>query len=127
MMAFEERSQPSGTCETALRATDLVKQFGPTKVLRRASITLRRGEAHALLGENGSGKSTLAKILCGVHTLDSGRVEIDGVPCDPASPAAAFRLGIGMVFQELSLAPHLSVMDNLFLGREQRTTWWRVD
>jgi ribose transport system ATP-binding protein len=127
MMAFEERSQPSGTCEIALRATDLVKQFGPTKVLRRASITLRRGEAHALLGENGSGKSTLAKILCGVHTLDSGRVEIDGVPRDPASPAAASRLGIGMVFQELSLAPHLSVMDNLFLGREQRTTWLWVD
>lgn len=127
MMAFEETSRPSGTREIALRATDLVKEFGPTKVLRRASITLRRGEVHALLGENGSGKSTLAKILCGVHALDAGRVEVEGVPCDPASPAAASRLGIGMVFQELSLAPHLSVMDNLFLGREQRTTWWRVD
>jgi ribose transport system ATP-binding protein len=127
MMAFEETSRPSGACEIALRATDLVKEFGPTRVLRRASITLRRGEAHALLGENGSGKSTLAKILCGVHALDSGRVEMDGVPCDPASPGVASRLGIGMVFQEFSLAPQLSVVDNLFLGREQRTTWWRVD
>jgi ribose transport system ATP-binding protein len=128
MMAPEERPQ---SCENprgiALRATDLVKEFGPTKVLRRASITLKRGEAHALLGENGSGKSTLAKILCGVHALDAGRVEIDGAACVPASPAAASKLGIGMVFQELSLVPHLSVLDNLFLGRERCTKWSRVD
>jgi ribose transport system ATP-binding protein len=110
-----------GTGAIALQATDILKEFGPTKALRKASITLRRGEAHALLGENGSGKSTLAKILCGVHAPDAGRVEIDGIPCRPASPAAASRLGIGMVFQELSLAPHLSVIDNLFLGRECHT------
>ena len=122
-----DRLEPSGTGEIALRATDLVKEFGATKVLHRASITLRRGEVHALLGENGSGKSTLAKILCGVHTRDAGQIEIDGMPCDPNSPMAASALGIGMVFQELSLAPHLSVMDNLFLGQERRTNSVWVD
>jgi ribose transport system ATP-binding protein len=104
----------------ALEAKDLVKFFGPTCALRGASISLERGQAHALLGENGSGKSTLAKILCGVHAPDEGRVLVDGAQADLTSPADAARLGIGMVFQELSLAPHLSVVDNLFLGREKR-------
>lgn len=103
-----------------LEALDLVKSFGPTEVLRKASITLRRAEVHALLGENGSGKSTLAKILCGVHTADAGRVAMSGVSVTLNSPAAAMRAGIAMVFQELSLAPQLSVWDNLFLGQELR-------
>lgn len=110
-----------------LQAIDIVKHFGATKVLRRASIRLLPGEAHALLGENGSGKSTLAKILCAVHASDGGRVELDGQPCRPESPAAAAGLGIAMVFQELSLAPHLTVLDNLFLGAELRRKGLWVD
>ena len=116
-----------GDAACVLRATDLIKEFGPVKVLRRASITLLRNEVHALLGENGSGKSTLAKVLCGVHARDGGRVDLDGVPCAPGSPAEGARAGIAMVYQELSLAPQLSVMDNLFLGRERRLMKVGVD
>jgi len=110
-----------------LQAIDIVKHFGATRVLRRASLSLLPGEAHALLGENGSGKSTLAKILCGIHASDGGRVELDGQPCHPDSPRAAAALGIGMVFQELSLAPHLTVLDNLFLGGEIRARGLWID
>lgn len=110
-----------------LQATDVVKEFGPVKVLRRASIALRRGEVHALLGENGSGKSTLAKVLCGVYPRDAGEVFLNGKACSPTSPADASRAGIAMVYQELSLATQLSVADNLFLGRERRLMKIGVD
>jgi ribose transport system ATP-binding protein len=110
-----------------LQAIDIVKHFGATKVLRRASLRLLPGEAHALLGENGSGKSTLAKILCGIHASDEGLVELDGRACRHGSPAAAAALGICMVFQELSLAPHLTVLNNLFLGSEIRRGGMWID
>ena len=103
----------------SLSALDLTKSFGPTRALQGASIHLQAGEIHALLGENGSGKSTFVKILTGIHRADHGSIRRDGRTVTVANPAAARALGIGIVLQELSLAPALSVVDNLFLGREQ--------
>ncbi|MEK7766242.1 MAG: ATP-binding cassette domain-containing protein, partial [bacterium] len=77
-----------------------------------------RGEVHLLLGENGAGKSTLMKILSGAYRLDSGSIELDGAPVEIASPHHARALGISMMYQEMSLVPHLSAAENIFLGRE---------
>jgi ribose transport system ATP-binding protein len=102
----------------ALAAFDLGKTFGSTHALQGATLELMSGEVHALLGENGSGKSTFAKILAGIHSADSGWLERDGTTASIDDPASARELGIGIVFQELSLAPHLTVTENMFLGRE---------
>jgi len=110
----------TGQVAPALSATDLAKSFGPTLALQGASLDLYGGEVHALLGENGSGKSTFAKVLAGIHQPDRGRIRRNGRGVDIADPATGRALGIGIVFQELSLAPALDVVDNLFLGRERR-------
>ncbi|WP_232006277.1 sugar ABC transporter ATP-binding protein [Mycobacterium sp. 852013-50091_SCH5140682] len=96
------------------------KSFGTNEVLRGVDFDLERGEVHALLGGNGAGKSTLMKILQGVHRPDAGDISVDGAPVEINSPGDATRAGIGMVFQEFSLIPSLSVADNIFLGREPR-------
>jgi ribose transport system ATP-binding protein len=101
----------------AVRA--LSKSFGPTQALSNASLTVRAGEVHVLLGENGAGKSTLAKIVAGIYGADSGEILIDGRAVAIAGAHGARAQGIAIVFQELSLAPQLTVVDNLFLGREQ--------
>jgi ABC-type sugar transport system ATPase subunit len=102
-----------------LQAIELKKSFGATHALRGATLTLTAGEVHALLGENGSGKSTFSKVIAGIHAADEGRLLRAGRQLVFADPAAARAAGIGMVFQELSLAPDLTVLDNLFLGRER--------
>lgn len=102
-----------------LKVQSLSKAFGATQALQAASLTVQAGEVHILLGENGAGKSTLAKIVAGIHGKDSGTVVIDGQEVSIESAQHARSLGIAIVFQELSLAPHLSVMDNLFLGSEK--------
>lgn len=104
-----------------LHTEGLAKHFGSTLALRSASLNLQAGEVHILLGENGAGKSTLAKILAGVYRADAGTVFIDGQPVVIRNGRTARRLGISTVFQELSLAPHLSVSDNLWLGNERTT------
>lgn len=96
------------------------KSFADNEVLRGVDFELRRGEVHALLGGNGAGKSTLMKILQGVHRPDAGTVAVNGTPVHITSPADATAAGIGMVFQEFSLIPSLSVGRNVFLGREPR-------
>ncbi|MCF6378142.1 sugar ABC transporter ATP-binding protein [Nocardioides KLBMP 9356] len=100
--------------------TGVRKAFGKFEVLRGVDLEVKRGEVHALLGGNGAGKSTLMKILQGVHTHDAGRVEVDGQAVEFTSPHDAKAAGIGMVFQEFSLIPSLSVARNIFLGREPR-------
>lgn len=104
-----------------LSTQGLAKHFGSTVALRNASLKLQAGEVHILLGENGAGKSTLAKILAGVYRADAGIICIDGQPVVIRNGRTARRLGISTVFQELSLAPHLSVADNLWLGNERTT------
>lgn len=94
------------------------KTFGPTIALGRVDLDVLPGEVHALVGENGAGKSTLMKILSGAHSADSGEMEIDGKPYHPRNPLDARAGGVGMIYQELSIAPHLTVEENIVLGME---------
>jgi len=103
----------------ALSAAGLYKAFGSTQALRGAHLDLEAGRVCALLGENGSGKSTFAKIIAGAQGADRGTISRDGIEVTIDDPASARALGIAMVFQELSLAPDLDVVDNMFLGRER--------
>jgi ribose transport system ATP-binding protein len=94
------------------------KRFGPTIALKSVDLTLFGGEVLALIGENGAGKSTLMKVLSGAHTADAGTMTLGGEPYRPANPLAARRAGVAMIYQELSIAPHLTVMENILLGVE---------
>ena len=94
------------------------KAFGPVRVLEGVEFNIGAGEIHALMGENGAGKSTLMKILSGVYQADAGEILIDGKPTPIRNTVEAERAGIAIIHQELNLIPQLSVMENLFLGRE---------
>lgn len=83
-------------------------------------LELRPGTVHAVIGENGAGKSTFMKLLAGVYPYDTGQILLDGVPYSPRGPAAARNAGVAMIYQELTLAPHLSVEANITLGQERR-------
>jgi ABC-type sugar transport system ATPase subunit len=107
-----------------LRFQGLTKHFGGVRALDGVDFEVRAGEIHALLGENGAGKSTLIKILGGIHRPDAGTLHLDGQSVIIRDVAEADRLGIRLIHQELSLAPNLSVADNLFLGREPRWHGW---
>lgn len=97
------------------------KSFGPVNVLEGVDFSVVGGEIHALMGENGAGKSTLMKILSGVYVPDTGSIEIDGKRAAIRSTDDAESLGIAIIHQELNLIPQLSVMENLFLGREPQS------
>lgn len=97
---------------------EISKAFGATQALDKVSFSVNRGSVHAIIGENGAGKSTLMKILSGIHEPDSGRVLIEDNPRMITDPLGARSLGIGIVFQEIVLCPNLSILENLFLGRE---------
>lgn len=107
-----------------LRMEDVHKRFGATWALRGVSLSIRPGEVHALVGENGAGKSTLMKVLSGAVVPDRGAIWLDGRLFIPSSPWHARRAGIAMIYQELSLAPHLSVMENILLGVEPHWGPW---
>jgi ABC-type sugar transport system ATPase subunit len=93
------------------------KTFGPVVANDDVSLALRRGQIHGLVGENGSGKSTLIKTLCGAHYPDAGTILHEGKPVRLDNTLAARALGIATVFQEFSLVPHMTVAENIFLGR----------
>jgi ribose transport system ATP-binding protein/rhamnose transport system ATP-binding protein len=95
------------------------KRFGPNEVLKNVTLSLDAREIRAICGENGAGKSTLVKLFTGVHQADGGGVLVDGRPVEIASPQHAQELGIALVAQELSLAPALSVLDNIWLGNRE--------
>jgi ribose transport system ATP-binding protein len=97
------------------------KAFGPTVALSGVDLTIRAGEVHALVGENGAGKSTLMKVISGAYRPDAGSIELDGAPYQPTDPLDARRKGVAMVYQELSLVPHLSVAENVLMGEEPTT------
>src|ERR1700736_400123 len=101
-----------------LEVRGLSKSFGALRALENVDFTLRAGEIHALLGENGAGKSTLIKAITGVIACDAGTLRLDGAKITPRSAEEAIRAGIGTVYQEVNLAPNLSVAQNLFLGRQ---------
>src|SRR5256714_5218937 len=96
------------------------KRFTGVEAVDNVSFELFEGEVHMLLGENGAGKSTLMKVLCGAHRADAGQFFHRGEPVKIETPADARRLGIAVIFQEFTLVPHLSVAQNIFLGREFR-------
>ena len=102
----------------------LRKAFGATLALDGVDLSVPPGEVHALIGENGAGKSTLMKVLSGVYRPDAGRMLLDGEPYAPANPLEARRRGVLMIYQELALAPHLSVADNILLGIEPASRGW---
>src|SRR5262252_5182374 len=97
---------------------DVTRRFGPVVANDRVSLELRAGEVHALVGENGAGKSTLMKVLYGLHPPHAGTIEVDGRSVRIDSPAAAMKLGLGMVHQHFLLVDTLTVAENVVLGRE---------
>ncbi len=107
-----------------LRMMGVRKAFGATQALRGVSLEVGGGEVHALIGENGAGKSTLMKVLSGAYTPDGGEIELNGQPFHPKDPLHARRCGIAMIYQELNLAPHLSVEENIVLGEEPSWRGW---
>ena len=94
------------------------KRFGATLALKSVNLSVGAGEVMALVGENGAGKSTLMKVLSGAHSPDGGSLYLDGMKYNPTNPLHARESGVAMIYQELSLAPHLSVMENILLGIE---------
>lgn len=106
--------------EVIVSMKDICKNFPGVKALDHVKFELRSGEVMALIGENGAGKSTLMKILSGVYTKDSGTVEINGEVYEDLNPKRAQSLGIAIIHQELNMCKHLSVAENIYLGRELR-------
>ena len=100
------------------------KRFGATQALRQVSLEVHPGQVLALIGENGAGKSTLMKILSGAQQPDTGTMQLDGAAYQPSGPHAARLAGVAMIYQELNLAPHLSVEDNIMLGIERHAAGW---
>jgi ribose transport system ATP-binding protein len=99
-----------------LAAKGVSKTYGATKALRRGDLEVEAGEVHVLIGSNGSGKSTLCKIVAGSVRPDDGQLLLEGHPMTVSGPEAARKLGIGIFYQELSLAPHRSVAENILLS-----------
>ena len=94
------------------------KTFPGVHALDQVSLEVRRGEVHALMGENGAGKSTLMKVLTGIYTKDAGTITYEGREVCYASPREAQAAGIVIVHQELNMMGHLTVAQNIFIGRE---------
>lgn len=103
---------------TVLDVQAIEKSFGPVSVLRGVSLSVAKGEMHALLGENGAGKSTLMRILLGVEHADKGTMTLDGKAYAPRTPLQAREAGVVMVPQERTLCPDLTVLENVTLGLE---------
>lgn len=103
------------------------KSFPGVKALDGVSMDLHRGECHAIVGENGAGKSTLMKILSGAYTADDGQISIDGKVVHNPTPKEMSELGVAVIYQELTVAPNLTVAENVFLGRLPKTRFGTVD
>lgn len=106
------------TGQTAVQVRGVAKSFGGTRILDDIAVDIAAGSVHALVGENGAGKSSLGKIIGGYYTPDAGAVTILGQPVARFTPRDALGLGVAMIHQELQLVPELTVVQNVFLGRE---------
>ena len=102
-----------------LEMKGIVKSFGPVKALKGVDFDLRAGEVHALMGENGAGKSTLMKVLTGIHDANEGTIHYNGKQVAYSTPKEAMEDGIVIVHQELNMMNHLTVAQNIFIGREE--------
>ncbi len=107
-----------------LNLREIRKHFGATVALDGVNFSLEKGEIHALIGENGAGKSTLMNVLSGAISADGGAMQLHGEPYRPSNTADARRHGIALIHQELSLAPHLSVAENILMGLENSRFGW---
>jgi inositol transport system ATP-binding protein len=106
--------------EVILHILQVSKSFPGVQALKDVNFKLKRGEVHALIGENGAGKSTLMKIRLGMQPPSSGSMMLNGKPYAPKTPGEALSLGISMIHQEISLAPLMTVAENIFMGNESR-------
>jgi ABC-type sugar transport system ATPase subunit len=105
---------------------EISKTFAGVHALRKVNLELRRGEIMGLVGDNGAGKSTLMKVLSGACLADEGEILIDGEPVDIQTPHDAFRMGIGMIYQDLALFNNLDVARNIFVGRDLARGPWHA-
>ncbi|MGN9164268.1 sugar ABC transporter ATP-binding protein [Tissierellaceae bacterium HCP3S3_D8] len=110
-----------------LKMKNITKNFPGVKALDDVDFTVYENEVMALLGENGAGKSTLMKILSGVYTKDEGEIVLEGKAMDITSPRDAIEKGIAIIHQELNLVPYLTVYENIFLGREIKSSYGGLD
>ena len=110
-----------------LEMKGIVKSFGPVKALKGVDLDLRAGEVHALMGENGAGKSTLMKVLTGIHDANEGTIHYNGKQVAYSKPKDAMEDGIVIVHQELNMMNHLTVAQNIFIGREEFRHNWLID
>jgi ribose transport system ATP-binding protein len=108
---------PPQAAPVVLEMRGIDKEFPGAHALRGVDLSVRAGEIHGLVGENGAGKSTLIKILAGAHARDAGEIRIDGDLVDAGTPHEMLQRGVAVIYQEPSLAPHLTVAENVFMGR----------
>ena len=115
------------SAEPLLSVNAITKWYAGVRALAGVSFDLHAGEVHAIVGENGAGKSTLIKIMTGAVTPDSGTLNIAGREVAAMTPAAARALGVGAIYQQPSLFPHLTIAENIAIAMEPRGAWRRVD
>lgn len=115
---IETLFSPSPIANPVLEMQGIGKRFNGVPALQNVNLTIYPGEVHALMGENGAGKSTLMKILAGAYIADEGEIRINGQPLKITNPATARKAGINLIYQELNVAPNLSVTENMFMGSE---------
>ena len=118
---------PEASPQPVLELRDVAKSFGPVTALRAGTLVVEPGSIHALVGENGAGKSTLVKIVAGVYQRDGGTFRFQGRDVDFSTTSAAKDAGIGVIYQEPTLFPDLSVTENIFMGRQPLTKGRRID
>ncbi len=115
------------SCELVLRVEGIVKQFPGTLALNNVHLQVQKGQCLALVGENGAGKSTLMNIISGVHKPDAGKIVFLGKEVSFNNPTEAQKAGIGFVHQELCVCPHMSVSENIFMGRIPQNKFGTID
>ena len=118
---------PSRVSETPLlELRGISKSFGSVQALSDVDFDVRNGEVMALVGDNGAGKSTLIKCVAGIHAYDDGEILFDGHPVTIHGPKDAAKLGVEVVYQDLALCDNLDVVQNMYLGREERDLFFRL-
>jgi ribose transport system ATP-binding protein len=126
-MSTSTKAGPSSGDRPILEVRQICKSFPGVRVLKSVNLSVWPGEVHAFMGENGAGKSTLMKILAGAYQADSGEILLDGKPVHLRTPQEARLAGIGIIYQELTVAPNLTVSGNVFLGSELKRLGFMTD
>jgi D-xylose transport system ATP-binding protein len=109
-----------------LQLRGITKSYGSVQALTDVDFEVKNGEVMALVGDNGAGKTTLIKCVAGIHRYDAGEISFEGHPVSISGPKDAARLGIEFVYQDLALCDNLDVVQNMYLGREERDWLWRL-